>query len=275
MDSAKAIAEAKRLLKKGELETARELLLAAGFVDRLDPDAQLAYERLVPAPASLTQQLSGILDDLGSKQPRVRERAARKLSAVARKEFSLHTKEWLGDPRATGRVFAALDDADDRVVQHAVVAAAMTIIRYLRDLRAFEPLARLLDHPKPEVRFWAVRGAARLRHKERWKVLLPMLSDDSSKVRLEICKGIMASADTEKPGAAVRAQMIAALMPALDDREPGVRECAANALLALGERKVVAELRVRLGAEPDDEVRENLERVIAVLEGAPDPYRIR
>ncbi len=272
MAKANAVTKAEQLVAQERLAEAREMLLDAGYVARLDPEAQAAYEKLIPAGETLKKHLAGAFDQLRASGAPARLKAAKWLSREALKAYSRDRKEWMGDPRATGPLIAALDDEDQKVVAEAATALAMIIVRYFRDLRAFPALARLLQNPQKEVRLFAARAIGYLGHKDRWTALLPLLQDGVAKVRNEICLAVMGAARRGELGSADKKKLLRPLIAALDDDDGEVRRAAANAILDLRDAAALPALEQQLAKEKDREIKANLKRVVAVLGGAPDPY---
>lgn len=234
MTSSKTVAEARRLLNENQVDEARELLLREGYVDRADAQVQAAYESLIPVTPQLQEQLDGVLAQLQDADPRVRKKAANSFRRIAMKATSVILMKWMRDPRTTGRLIAALDDADPACKEESAGALAWTIWRYFPDLRAFEPLSALLSSSRKETRFYATLGIGWLNHPQRWKALLPMFSDKSEKVRQTACKAVVFNAGKAAIDAATKQQLRERLTACLTDTDVQVRTLASNGLHFLG-----------------------------------------
>jgi HEAT repeat protein len=231
------ISKAKTLLAAERVDEARELLLENGFIERLDSEIQAAYEQLIPLSKALQEQLSGPLASLRSKQAATRSKAADQIGREARKEWSSDRKVWLADPRTTGPLIKALDDVDDKVVEVAAAAIAAIARGYFPDLRAFDPLAKLLSSPKKNVRLYAVLGISSLHHPDRWKLLLNMTTDKVTDVRRTVCRSMVAYLPKSKLSPALRAKLIAAITPLQSDPDGVVKKVAGNVLRLLETEK--------------------------------------
>jgi HEAT repeat protein len=264
----------KKLIRENHLDQARELLLINGFIHSLDPKVQKAYFELIPVSKQLEEKLSGSLQQLSASDVATRRKAARLIEREGLKEYSEQRRAWMREPRTTGPLIAALDDADAMVVQGAAGALAEIIVRYFPDLRAYPNLVRLLQSPQKENRFFAVRGLGLLHNRDRWKVIVPLLKDRSTMVRSEICSTVIEAADRGDLSPASKRRLHQPLLEAIDDEDDKVRMIAANALRKIGDASIVGSLKEALKKEKIPRVQECLKRAILVSKGEPDPLQV-
>jgi hypothetical protein len=191
MNSESLISKAKELVAKGEADKARDLLLEEGFTARLDPEIQAVYPHVILPSKQLQDLLDGPLKLLKDKSPTARYRGADMICKEALKEYSVHRKISLGDPRTTGPLIEALDDTDPKVVEKAAAALGAILRRYFPDIRAFKRLTKLLKSPKKKERLYAVLGIGALGHEERWPLLLKMFDDRAGEVVRGVCRSLL------------------------------------------------------------------------------------
>ena len=94
----------------------------------------------------------------------------------------------------------------------------------------------------------------------RYEAAVYLLGNDSYVVRVEAIKYLEQSDER---------RFVPAILTTLKDRDPLVRIAAANALRALGDRKVIAYLTARMKSEELPEVKGALRRAIEKLNGFP------
>jgi len=230
MESASIISKAKEFLVKNQPEKARKLLLKEGFIRRLDPSIQEAYEQLVPPGGALREQLEGSLAFLKDSDPNVRYKAASRLCKEALKEWSFHREAWLADPRTTSPLIQTLSDEDPKVAEKAAAALAAIMRSYFPDLRAFEPLVRLLRSRRKNTRLYAVLGIGSVNYKQRWDILLEMLNDTTTEVRRGACRSLIDSLDDCKIATTTKSKLIARLQTLLSDKDDTIRAMADTVL---------------------------------------------
>ena len=234
IETSNIISQAKNLLSQNQLEKARDLLLEAGFTRELNPKVQEAFLKLIPVNQDLEAQLSGTIRQLQDPNPKVRRSAARRIRVEAMKEFTLKRKAWMADPRVTGPLIKALEDSNDLVVEEAAGALARVIMRYLPDLRAFDPLTRLLQSKKKTTRHYAVLGVGWLDRGDRWDLLAPFIVDGALEVRRAASRVIAFKAQGASISAKTKVAMREALEKAAEDKDRLLADLARNAIATLG-----------------------------------------
>jgi HEAT repeat protein len=180
--SPNVIAQARQLLSSKKAGEAKKLLLDQGFVQESDPATQSAYLELIP-PTNAKPELKEPLRRLSSSDRDVRYKAIQVISREMFKESSIERQEWASDPRTTAVLIGLLQDEDKRVVEEVSGILAVILGKYFADLRAFEPLVRLLASGRKQTRVNAVVAIGRLLHPDRWRVLQTMLRDKATEVR--------------------------------------------------------------------------------------------
>jgi HEAT repeat protein len=262
MNAQSIITDARRKLAAGDLEGARDLLLDAGYVRQLEPRVQQAFLKLIPMsppPDALWQQLA-------DADPGVRWTAAKAFRRAAMKEWHIDRKKWLADPRVHDRLLELIErDEDPAVVEEAAGAIAFNIPRYLADLRAFEPLRRLLVSSRKTTRSHAVFGLGFLHTPERWQALIPMLNDPFEDVRSQVL-GAIAEATVGPQFDPRDLQVLRPALPSfLDHSDPNVREVAAVGLARIGTPDVLPDIERVLKKEKDKRARQALEMAASSL----------
>jgi HEAT repeat protein len=266
MDAQSTIAEARRMIAASDLEGARDLLLEAGYVRQLDPHVQKAFVELIP----MSPPPDGLLEQLTDADPNIRHAAAKAIRRAAMKEWHVDRKPWLADPRLHDSLLERIErDDDPAVVEEAAGAIAFNIPRYLADLRAFEPLRRLLGSSRKTTRFHAVFGLGFLHTPERFQALIPMLNDRVENVRRQAA-GAIGEATVGPQLDPADVQALRPILPSLlDHSDPKIREVAAAALGRIGMREALPDVERALAKEKDKRAKQALEMAAASLRKAP------
>lgn len=234
MSSPSAVAKARQLLEAGKRSEAKELLLTQGYVKRLDPEIIEAYPTLIPAQGVLLEKLNGVIAQLNAPDAAAKIEAAESIGKAARAETGIVSTEWLADPRTTGPLIELLADPDPAVVESAAQTLGNILFRHFRDLRAFDPLARLLEHPNKAIRRSAAHGIGLLNHKDRWKLLLPRLTDKSVDVRRAACQRFSVESGAGNVPASMQKLAVPIIKGLLADSNADVRGVAKSALSHMG-----------------------------------------
>ena len=82
------------------------------------------------------------------------------------------------DSPAVPKLIAALDSEDS-----SIRAGAAEALRWIKDFRIIEPMARLLDDPDPNLRQWAISGIGRINDPYAMKILTDALNNNDAAVR--------------------------------------------------------------------------------------------
>jgi HEAT repeat protein len=257
--------EALRLAGAGDRETAVELLHEAGYGPQASEEARRAYEELVPVHPVLCERLAGPLAALRDPSPAVRLRAAREIAREAMKETTSDRHLWINDPRGLAPVIDALDDADPRVAEKALVTMSQVGRWFSRDWRAYPGVARLLGSTRANTRFWAVSAAALLFPERAGELLPPLLADRSAKVRAEVIRNVLELERYERLTPKVRRALFPAVVAALTDEDGTVRNRTVNVLRQVYGADAADVLAARLPDEPDDAVRANIAESLAAV----------
>ncbi|CAM2068932.1 HEAT repeat domain-containing protein [Sulfidibacter corallicola] len=264
------IAEAKRLLARGDVGEAKELLLKAGFIDDLDPAVQAAYYDLIPPDPALLRRMDGVLRDLGGdRDVATRTRAAGLIALEAAAEESLETDAWIRDPRVTDALMEALGNGPAGLVKEAAMALTHIVLRYFADYRVRTAFLPLLHGRHAVVRRLACSVVGALAHPDNCELLLPLLEDKAAEVRREAVVVLSEWFEELRPGEGVRMQITVALEKALADPDPQMRERAAFALGNLGDYRSSGALERALAGEGEHLVRETMEEALAQLKVRP------
>jgi HEAT repeat protein len=231
--SVDAVARARQLVAAKKTAEARKLLLEEGFAQRVDPAVQKAYLELIPA-TDAKPELKEPMRRLSSTDAEVRYKAIQAVSRDMFQESSIERQEWASDPRTTAALIAVLDDEDPRIVEEAAGALSVVLGKYFADLRAFDPLVRLLKSGRKQTRVYAVVGLGRLAHPLRWNVLLPMFGDKATDVRRAAVRQIAIRGADGKVPKDVLPQLKAELKRLLTDKDSATKGMAKTALEKLG-----------------------------------------
>lgn len=259
------VARARKLISEGEDDDARELLVEAGFTKGEDSRARREYELRFPPGTVLKKHLVGALKQLNSKDRAARKRAIDFVRREAMKEETIERAEWLSDPKTTQVLIAALADRDPEFVEAVAEALGFILERYLPDLRAFDPLSRLLDSPRQQTRLHAAYGIGFLNHKDRWRVLVPLLKDESRRIRETAAGAIVEAAMSGQLNAATKRSLRTPLVAALSDEDAEVRMVAANGMREIGDKGNVKELKKALALERVARVKDSLKDALSEL----------
>lgn len=251
------IARAKKLLAKGQIEKAQDLLLDAGY-NQLDSEVQQAYVSLFPPSNELTELLAGSLKDLTAADLSVRLKASRWIEDQARDFPTADRGAWLKDPRTVELLLAALDDPDKRIVENAASALKNICFRYYPDRRAYPAFLRMLGSSSATMRYYAVEGVATLGGNEGIDHILPLLNDRAAKVRAEVPGCILQCYMDRRLSRDTTRRLQQVLATTLTDRHPDVRTLAASCLREFGDQSVMANLKSALRAEKNAGSKESL-----------------
>ena len=196
----------------------------------------------------------------------MRRAAAKAIRRAAMKEWDNDRKKWLADPRVHDRLLELIEgDEDPAVVEEAAGAIAFNIPRYLNDLRAFEPLCRLLSSSRKPTRSHAAFGLGFLHTPERWQALIPMLNDRAEDVRNQVL-GAIGEATVGPQFDPRDLQALRSELPSLlDHSDPNVREVAAVGLARIGTGEVLPDIERVLKKEKDKRARQALEMAASSL----------
>jgi HEAT repeat protein len=272
---AKVIASAKRLLEQGRPAEARDLLLDEGYVKRLEPAIQRAYQELIPVHPTLREVLDDLYVGLGDPAAGVRFDAATKLAREFAKVHLRGNVRWMRDPRASGPIIQAVFDADDKVARRALRALSLLVWKYFPDQRALPAFLSRLADPTQATRVDAINGIGCLRREALLEHLVPVMERGTDRDRAAVAGQIWGLAlevfdnmnqhpmEWSPVGRRFwRDRMIAAL------RDPyvQVRKSAARALKQLGDARAVAALRLARAEERDEDTAFYMDDAIAALE---------
>lgn len=234
MSNSALITEAKDLLSRNQPDKARELLASAAFTERLDPEAQHAFQEMFPPSEALQAELSDLLPKLRSNDSKSRRTAAQRVRREAMREFTLKRRAWMADPRLTDALMKSLEAESDPAVQEEITGAlAHTIVRYFPDLRAFPLLENLLNSRKKRTREYAALGLGWLHDDRRWSLLAPLLKDPALEVRRAVCRVIAFKAQQAHVDEKAKAAMVALLSPLMKDKDKLLQDLAGSAYAAL------------------------------------------
>lgn len=262
MDAESIIAEARQRIAGGDAEGARDLLVEAGYVRQLDRKVQQAFLKLIP----MSPVPGGLWEQLADTDPAVRRGAAKAIRRAAMKEWHIDRKKWLADPRVHDRLLGLIEqDEDPAVVEEAAGAIAFNIPRYLNDLRAFEPLRRLLSSSRKTTRFHAAFGLGFLQTPERWQVLIPMLNDRAENVRMQVAIAIGNATVGPQFDSGDLQALRPILPPLLGHSDAKVREVAAAGLARIGTGDVLPDIERALKKEKDRRAKQALEMAVSAL----------
>lgn len=236
MKSKEVILKAKKLIGDNKLEKARELLLEEGFVSELDETVQKAFETLMPPGELLKDKMNGVLRLLKDPDRRLRYKSADSVRRDSLKEWSVHLKEWLADPRTTGSLIESLKDEDSKVAEAAAAALSGIIRGYFPDMRAFAPLINALKSSRKNMRLYAVLGIGSIRHKDRWEVLVTALKDSATEVRRAACMSVVQNLHGSRIDTSIKEKLRTQLQELMLDKDGATRRMAENAIRCLGEQ---------------------------------------
>jgi HEAT repeat protein len=184
MSRSTIIERAKNKLEQNHAYQARRMLLEYGYLRAEDPEARAAFLELFPPGKLLREKLDGELSQLRDPDPSKRKTAATQIARAASRVISNEREQWLGDPRTTEVLIAALDrEQEPKVKKELLGALSMVIMRYFPDPRALHHLAPFLADRAADVRAYAARGVAHIPRSEKWELLLPLLKDPAALVR--------------------------------------------------------------------------------------------
>lgn len=183
---------------------------------------------------SAATELTAALDDLQSKNSKVRQAAASALTEGAK------ALRGADDPRLIGQLAEALRNSDP-MVRWAVVEA----LGWIKDQTSAPILIEALHDQNWSVRLAAVRGLLEVGDVRSSPALAECLSDPQASVR---------EAAAEALGLISDGRALPGLLSALRDPEGFVRRAAAEALGCIGSDKATIELIERL-RDPDYHVR--------------------
>ncbi|MDO9129775.1 MAG: HEAT repeat domain-containing protein, partial [Anaerolineales bacterium] len=155
----------------------------------------------------------------------------------------------LGDREAVEHIISALDDEEAGVRREAVHS--------LEQLEAVEGLIGALTNPDAQVRNAAVYALRDLGDPKAVEPLSGLLSDPEAYIRQSVC---FALGDLGDPRA------VPALIEALGDPDRYVRGAAVRALGKIGDARAIDPLKALLDSEPDEEVRQDIERSLERLQ---------
>lgn len=155
----------------------------------------------------------------------------------------------LGDREAVEHIISALDDEEARVRREAVHS--------LEQLEAVEGLIGALTNPDAQVRNAAVYALRDLGDPKAVEPLSGLLSDPEAYIRQSVG---FALGDLGDPRA------VPALIEALGDPDRYVRGAAVRALGKIGDARAIDPLKALLDSEPDEEVRQDIERSLERLQ---------
>ncbi len=170
--------------------------------------------------------------------------------------------------KAVGRLPAAfaeaiLVDTASKDASELAAAAALRSLGALRSPRAFETLARALgrDSHAERIRIAALDGLGSLRDARG----IPLALEQSAPGRASVLR--VAAVHTLRDLGRSQKVVAGRLTSLLEDRDPKVREAAAEALGVLGDPRTRGRLREALGMEAIPAVRRAIDQAVKRIEG--------
>lgn len=255
------IKDAEALSRSGRHDEARELLLAAGFIDAEDAAVQAAYSEMIAPTKELAAKLRGGLRSMLEGADGKRKEAARSLEAELLKSFQKSVERWARDPRTHDALSRALDDKATH--EHAAVALSRSTTMYFADRRTARRMIPVLASRSKVARQWAIDAVAAVGGDEVWLALLPLANDRTANVRAAVGRAITRRCARGPWAGVQRDEALRVAARLLDDEAVDVRECAVGALSHLRvDAAVRAVLEGRLEREDNPIVRDLLESAL-------------
>jgi HEAT repeat protein len=257
---------ARKLFEDGETREAHRILCEAILDPQLRREARAVLAELFPTPKEAADWMETVFPGLLSHQVPTRQKAAKELTKMASDEYGRRQRERIGHPEAMEAVIKGLGSEDLKVVEATVFAVARVSQFYYRDPRATQPVLKLFDAPKPNIRRVAVRAVTYLTREDAAERILPLLGDKAGAVQAEVARMIMFLAQSSSLTAKMKSRAIEEMLGRFETRDPAAKEIILNAAREIGGAEALEELRRVATSEPDKSLRKSIAETIRQIE---------
>lgn len=177
-----ALAEARKLLAAGDREKAYHRLIQDRYDHGIDPVIDAEILKHFPVPLEHLQKLAEYRKQFGTDDAKERQKAVKRLSRFVLGSVSNTILEFVRHPETAAFLIEHMSHPDPVVQEHATIALARALDKYVHDDRATAPLVTMLDAPRDNTRGWALEGLASLTD-EFLPHALRLQNDKSARVR--------------------------------------------------------------------------------------------
>ncbi len=263
------------MLARGNVREAHDLLLDEGYVERLQPEVQEAFLKLVPINPTLRAMLDGVYQELDASTRDVRFKALTQLAREFAREHLRDNVRWMRDPRASEPLIKAVFDPDRKIYDRALIVLSRLVCKYFPDQRSLQAFLLRLADRKQETRNRAISGIGCLRREQVLSHLVDLMDHGTDRDRAEVSRQVWGLSYetwdhmnqhpiewTEAGRRLWKDKMVAALRDSYVD----VRKSAARALQGLGTHDTLSALQAARSAEQNEDVRFYLDETIAAIE---------
>jgi hypothetical protein len=275
-DPHRTLAQVGRLLAEGRLDDARELLLVEAYVKRDEPTLQAAYLELIPPTPTLLEIQAESYDDLRDPDPKVRLKAATRITRECTKVYPRHSVRWMRDPRATAPLIqAAASDPDAKVADKTLLALSCILCSYFPDQRALPVLLSRLNDTRQEARASAIGGLGSLRREELLDPLVDLLERGTERDRVlvvAVVSGLAYETEANMRQLPIRwspqgrRRWVALMVVALGAKAATIRRPAAVALKCFMDPSALPALRAARPIETDATIAYFIDDAITTLD---------